>query len=78
MTCVHAQSCPTLCNPWALAHQTPLSMEFFRQKYWSGLPFPSPGDRTNPGTEPESLVSSALAGTFFATEWVFCSGLNAQ
>ena len=52
MTCVHAQSCPTLCNPWALAHQAPLSMEFFRQKYWSGLPFPSPGDLPDPGIKP--------------------------
>ena len=38
-----AQSCPTLCNPMdCVAHQVPLSMEFSRQEYWSGLPFPSP------------------------------------
>ena len=37
-----AQSCLTLCNPWTVAHQAPLSMEFSRQEYWSGLPFPSP------------------------------------
>ena len=36
-----AQSCPTLCHP--IAHQAPPSMEFCRQEYWSGLPFPSPG-----------------------------------
>ena len=40
---------------------------FSRQEYWSGLPFPSPGDRLKPGTEPTSLTSPALAGRFFAT-----------
>ena len=49
------QSCPTLCNP--MDYQAPLSMEFSRQEYWSGLPFPSPGDLPNPGMEP---VSPAL------------------
>ena len=38
-----AQSCPTLCDPWTVTHQAPPSMEFSRQEYWSGLPFPSPG-----------------------------------
>ena len=44
--------CPTLCNPvdW-VAHQSPLSMEFSRQEYWSGLAFPFPGDLPNLGTE---------------------------
>ena len=42
-------------------------MEFPRQDYWSGLPFPTPGDLPNPGTEPVSLVSPALAGGFFTT-----------
>ena len=37
-----AQSCPTLCQRWTVAHQAPLSMGFSRQEYWSGLPFPSP------------------------------------
>ena len=37
-----AQSCSTLATPWTVAHQSPLSMGFFRQEYWSGLPFPSP------------------------------------
>ena len=46
--------------PWTVVHLTPLSMGFSRQKYWSGLPFPSPGDLSNPGTEPKSLVSPAL------------------
>ena len=53
---------------WTVAHQDPLSMAFFRQGYWSGLSFPSPGDPPNPGTEHESPVSPALAGWFFTTE----------
>ena len=48
------KSCPTLANPWTAACQTPLSMEFSRQEYWSGLPFPSPGDLPDTGTEPGS------------------------
>ena len=47
-----------------VAHQASLSMEFFSQEYWSGLPFPPPGDFPNPGIEPASL---ALAGGFFTT-----------
>ena len=39
---------------WTVAHQTPLSMGFSRQEYWSGLPFPSPGDLPNPEIEPRS------------------------
>ena len=50
-----------------IACQAPLSMEFSRQEYWSGLPCPSPGDLPDPGIEPTSLVSSALAGRFFTT-----------
>ena len=38
-------------TPWTVAHQVPPSMEFSRQEYWSGLPFPSPGDLPDPGTE---------------------------
>ena len=49
-----SQSCSTLVTPWAVAHQVPLSMEFSRQEYWSGLPRPSPGDLPNSETEPES------------------------
>ena len=42
--CLVAKLCPTLfAIPWTVAHQAPLSMEFSRQEYWSGLPFPSPG-----------------------------------
>ena len=49
---------------WTIAHQAPLSMGFPRQESWSGLPFPSPEDLPDPGTEPTSL---ALTGEFFTT-----------
>ena len=52
---------------WTVAHQAPLSMEFSRQEYWGGLPCPPPGDLPNPGIEPRSLMSPALAGGFFTT-----------
>ena len=52
---------------WTVARQPPLSMGFSRQEYWSGLPCPPPGDLPNPGIEPESLKSPALAGGFFTT-----------
>ena len=50
-----------------LAHQTPLSMEFSRQEYWSGLPCSPPGDLPNSEIEPTSPVSPALADGFFTT-----------
>ena len=53
---------------WTVAHQALLSTEFSRQEYWSGLPFPTLGDLPNPGIEPASHESSALAGSFFTTE----------
>ena len=43
-------------TPWTVAHQASLSMGFFRQEYWSGLPFPSPGDLPNSGIEPRSPI----------------------
>ena len=46
-------------TPWTVAHQAPLSMGFSRQQYWSGLPFPSPWDLPNSGTEPGSLALQA-------------------
>ena len=55
-------------TPWTAAHQVPPSMGFSRQEYWSGLPFPSPGDLPDPGIEPKSLMSPALADGFF-TSW---------
>ena len=49
-------------TPWTVAYQAPLSMGFSRQEYWSGLPFPSPGDLPNPGIEPgfPTLEADAL------------------
>jgi len=44
---------------WTVAHQTPLSMRFSREEYWSGLPCPSPGDLPNPGIEPRSPALQA-------------------
>ena len=52
-------------TPWTATCQAPLSMGFPRQEYWSGLPFPSPGDLSNPVIEP---TSPALAGGFFTTK----------
>ena len=54
-------------TPWTVAHQAPLSMGFSRQEYWRGLPCPPPWDLPNPGIEPRSLMSPALAGQFFTT-----------
>ena len=48
-------------TPWTVAHRAPLSMGFSRQEYWSGLPFASPGDLPNPGTEPKSPTLQADA-----------------
>ena len=69
--CAHAQSlgCVQIfMTPWIVAHQTPLSMGFSRQEYWSGLPCPPPGDLPDPGIDSVSLVSPTLAGSFFTTE----------
>ena len=46
-------------TPWTVAYQASLSMEFFRQEYWSGLPFPSPGDLPDPGIKPRSPTLQA-------------------
>ena len=56
---------------WTAAHQAPLSMDFSRREYWSGLPCPPPGDLPNPGIEPASLAFPALADRFFtaSTTW---------
>ena len=63
-------------TPWTVAHQAPLSLEFSRQEYWSGLPCPAPGDLPNPGVEPRSLacqwILSCLShqGSPRILEWV--------
>ena len=48
-------------TPWTVVYQAPTSMEFSRQEYWSGLPFPSPGDLPNPGIKPGSPALQADA-----------------
>ena len=55
-------------QPYGLAHQVPLSMGFSRQKYWSGLPCPPPGDLPNPWIKPTSLISPALHANSLPTE----------
>ena len=64
-----AHSCLTLCHPmdYIIDHQVPLSMEFPRQEYWSGLPFLSPGDLPNPGIKPGSPALQADTFTGCAT-----------
>ena len=52
-------------TPWIIAFKASQSMEFSRQEYWSRLPFPTPGDRPDPGIKPTFLASPALAGGFF-------------
>ena len=52
-------SCLTRATPWTVALQAPMSMGFSRQEYYSGMPFPSPGDLLNPGIEPSSLALQA-------------------
>ena len=65
--CVHTHAC---CNiqffvtPWTIAHWVPLSIGFPRQEYWSRLPFPTSRDLPDPGMQPTSLASPALAGEF--------------
>ena len=57
----HFSSVQLFAMLWTVAHQAPLSMGLSQQEYWSGLPFPPPGNLPNPGIEPESLTSLALA-----------------
>ena len=52
-------------TPWTVAHQAPLSMEFSRQVYWSGLSSPHPGDLSDPGIEPASHVSCVGRQDFY-------------
>ena len=69
--CVLVLSCSIIqlsVAPWTVASQALLSMEFSRQEYWSELPFPPPGDLSDPGMELSSLAFSALVGRFFITE----------
>ena len=63
--CARALSRVRLCGSWTVAQQAPPSVGFSKQDYYSELPFPTPGDLPDPGIEPTSLVSPALAGGFF-------------
>ena len=68
--CVHVKSLSRVrlfVTPWTVVRQAPLCMGFSREAYWSGFPFPSPGDLPDSGIEPVSLSSPALAGGFFTT-----------
>ena len=59
LLCVSRSVMSDSATPWTVAHEAPLFMEFSRQEYWSGLPFPSPGYLPNPGIEP-ALQADAL------------------
>ena len=65
-------------TPWTVAHQAPPSMGFSRQEYWSGLPFPSPGDLSNPGIEPRfpALQADALTSEPPGEPWLSCLRLS--
>ena len=68
MCCLHSLSpVQHVATLWTVARQAPLSMGLPRQEYWSGLPFPSPGDLPHPEIKPESSASPALVGRFFIT-----------
>ena len=54
-------------DPWIVVQKALLSLEFSKQEYWSGLPFPALGDLPDPGMKPASLASPTLAGTFYTT-----------
>ena len=58
-------------TPCTKARQATLSIEFPRQEYWSGLPFPTPEDFPNPGTEAEPFMCPPLAGRFFTTSAIW-------
>ena len=69
--------------PWTVVCQAPLSMEFFRQEYWSGLPSPSPGDFSDPGIEPRCVSCTArdslplsCQGSYFETDIRACKTEN--
>ena len=65
MTCKHTQSCPTLWDSIICSPQSPPSMEFSRQEYWSRLPFLTPGDVPHLGIKSTSLSPPALSSRFF-------------
>ena len=76
--CVHSVVVQLFATPWIAACQAPLSIAVLREDYWSWLPFPTPGDLRNPGTEPTSLASPALASIFFTLAYylILVSGVE--
>ena len=72
--CVLLSSVQLFATPWTIARQAPLSMGFSRQEYWSGLPFPSPGDLPDPGIKPGSpaLQADALPPELLGKPWTPC------
>ena len=66
--CMRVQSWPPLCCPMDCTCQAPLSMEFSRQEYWSGLLLPTPGDLPDPGMKPTTLASPTLTKGVFTTD----------
>ena len=70
-SCLVPKLCLIPCDSIDSVHQAPLSMEFSRQEYWRGLPFPSPGDLPNPGIEPRShaLQADALSSEPAGNPW---------
>ena len=74
-----AKLCMTLATPWTVARQAPLFVGFSRQEYWSGLPFPSPGDLPDPGIEPgspalqaDSLLTELLVLPVYTHLYIYC------
>ena len=79
--CSFAQSCPILCDLRDVGRRAPLSMEFSRQEYWNGLPFPTLGNLPDSRIKPMSLVSPALAGEKLqlaqcCKESLYCASFN--
>ena len=80
-----AKLCPTHVTPWTIACQAPLSMGFSRQEYWSGMPFPPPGDLPDPGSnlhllhwQADSLSLSPLGSPYINTHTYTWASLIAQ
>ena len=67
LTKVHIVKAMVFPVVWTIVPQAPLSTGFSKQEYWSGLPFPSPGDLPDPGIEPTYLMSPSLAVMVFTT-----------
>ena len=74
MVFVHAQLYPTLCNPWTVAVQAPLFMEFSRREYWNRLPFPTPGGLPSPGIASMCLLQWQADGLPWFTEAMLLNG----